>query len=247
MRVIVAAITYNNLDTIRFWLRHYERFADEIAVFDDKSTDGTREILAAHPLVNLRDWPGTSGIREDEFLKFWYRLYLSAAQHGFDWMMIADPDEFLYAPGIRDMLAREKENGTEVIQSSGFNMAGKGLPKDDGRQIWEIHPWGVRAPVYSKPVIFNPRIHIEWVRGKHTLENCNPKLSDGPKVKLLHYRYMGSEYTRLRNAKNYERLGADKGAGWSCAPEYDGVDKEHSPAWADAIIPKSFNVLEAPL
>lgn len=244
MKIIVAAITYNNADTIKFWLRHYEKFADEIAVWDDKSTDGTREILSAHALVNFREWPHISGINEDVFLKHWYDTYPSAVTHGFDWFCVVDPDEFLYAPNMREVLQREKDAGTEVVQSAGYNMVGEGLPKDDGRQIWEILQTGIGSPTYSKPVIFNPRIHIEWIRGRHRLEKCEPVMSDGPKVKLLHYRYLGGAYTRLRNAKNYDRVGEDKGAAWSCAPTYHG---EHSSTWAESVKTQGINAVTAPL
>ncbi len=232
MKIIVATLTHNNLDIIPFWLRHYALFADEIAVWDDNSTDGTKQILAAHPKVMLRDWPHASGIQEDVFLAHWYAVYPTAAEHGFDWMMLPDSDEFIYAPNVRAVLEAEKAIGTEVIQTQGFNMTGNGMPPDDGRQIWEILKTGVGSGVYSKPVVFNPAAKVQWVRGRHALENCSPKMSDGPKLKLLHYRYLGGDYTKKRNAKNYDRVGADKGAAWSCAPDYDG---EHSAKWAESI------------
>jgi hypothetical protein len=142
----------------------------------------------------------------------------------------------------------KKCNGTEVIKPDGYNMTGNGLPKDDGRQIWEIAPMGVAAPVYSKPVVFQPHIKINWIRGKHALENCKPVVNETTPLKLLHYRYMGADYTRAKNAKNYARCGllsGDKGAAWSCSPGYDGPDKEHSPQWAEFAKTKAFNVIEA--
>jgi hypothetical protein len=247
--VVVLAITWNCADTARYFLRHYETIADEIAIFDDFSTDGTREIFQAHPKVLLRDWPHPgSGINEDMFLNFLYSIYPTAAKHGFDWVIVADPDEFLYAPNPLAVLERALIDGVEVIQTAGYNMMGEGLPKDDGRQIYEINPMGVRAPVYSKPVIFRPTARVRWIRGRHALEDyVSPVLSNGPLFKLLHYRYLGANYTAAKNAKNYARCGldsGDKGAAWSCSPGYNGVDKEHSPLWAESAKKLAFNVLE---
>jgi len=251
MKILVFVLTYNCRDVLPFFLRHYETFADEISAFDDHSTDGTREMLAAHPKVKLRDWPHKTGIDEDLFLAHWQEWY-PKARGAFDWVMIVDPDEFVYAPNMRLLLETLQRNEIEVIKPTGFNMVGDGLPKDDGRQIYEINPMGVPAPVYSKPVVFRPHIKINWNRGKHALENCNPVMIKGDAMtkpfwaKLLHYRYMGADYTRAKNAKNYARCGllsGDKGAAWSCSPGYDGPDKEHSPQWAEFAKTKAVNVL----
>jgi hypothetical protein len=247
MKVLVFVITYNCADVIGYFLRHYSAFADEISAFDDFSNDGTRELLKANPKVLLRDWPHPGcGINEDLFLAHWQEWY-PKARGGFDWVMIVDPDEFLWSPDVRATLEFAYKRGYQVALTEGFNMTGDGLPKDDGRQIWEIAPWGVAAPVYSKPVVFDPNIKINWIRGKHALENCNPILSRGPLFKLLHYRYMGANYTAAKNAKNYARCGldsGDKGAAWSCSPGYNGIDKEHSPLWAEEAKKKAINVLE---
>ena len=247
MKILVFVITYNCRDTIGYWLRHYETFADEISAFDDHSTDGTRYLLQNHPKVKLRDWPHKTGIDEDLFLAHWQEWYPKARGH-FDWVIIVDPDEFIWGLNIRQTLNHALAVRTEVVRSAGFNMVGDGLPKDDGHsQIYEISPMGVRAPVYSKSVVFQPHIKINWNRGKHALENCNPIVSAHEVFKLLHYRYMGAEYTRAKNAKNYARCGllsGDKGAAWSCSESYDGEELEHSPKWAESAKAKAFNVLQ---
>jgi glycosyltransferase involved in cell wall biosynthesis len=247
MKVLVFVITYNCADVLPYFLRHYSSFADEISAFDDFSNDGTRELLKANPKVLLRDWPHPGcGINEDLFLAHWREWY-PKARGRFDWVMIVDPDEILYHPKPLISLHQIKNSAMEVIRPVGFNMTGDGLPVDDGRQIWEISPMGVHAPVYSKPVIFTPNIKIDWIRGKHDTENCSPILLEGGGWKLLHYRYMGATYTAAKNAKNYARCGldsGDKGAAWSCSPSYNGVDKEHSPLWAEEAKKKAVNVLE---
>jgi len=246
MKIIVFVITYNCADVLPFFLRHYSSFADEISAFDDYSTDDTRSLLLANPKVILRDWPYRTGIDEDAFLAHWQEWYPKASGR-FDWVMIPDSDEILYAPDIRRLLSDQQALGYDVIQTQGWNMTGDGLPKDDGRQIWQISPMGVPAPVYSKPVVFRPHIKINWNRGKHALENCNPEVTPRPMIKLLHYRYMGFEYTKAKNAKNYARCGlqsGDKAAAWTCAPNYTG---EHSAKWSEKAKQLAVNAVKAPL
>lgn len=241
MKIIVFAICYNQADILPFWLRHYTSFADEISVFDEQSNDGSREILQACPRVVLRDWPYQSGIEEDLFLQFAYEWYPRAT--GYDWVLWVDTDEFLYHPDITGVLAEGIRRRIEVIQPWGYNMMHEGLPVDDGRQIWEIARKGVHAPLYSKPVIFRPTSTIRWTRGKHGLENCAPKVWDDSGIKLLHYRYLGYDYTKRRNAINYERCGLftkDKAAAWSCVEGYKG---EGSPDWAKYAIRLAADVI----
>lgn len=245
MKIIVFSICYNQACILPFYLRHYSSFADEISVFDDHSTDGSREILAACPKVLLRDWPYDNGIDEDVFLQFAYDWNIKAFQGRFDWVIWADCDEFIYAPDVRKVLS---ETDGDVIRTKGYNMVGDGLPKDDGKsQIWQIHKNGVPSKVYSKPVVFKAWVKLAWNRGKHDLEECSGKVAPDPLLKLLHYRYMGYEYTKEINAKNYARCGlktGDKNPAWTCAPDYKG---EHSAQWAERMKKKALNVVDAPL
>lgn len=247
MKILVMAITYNCANVAPFFVRHYAQFATKIVCFDDHSTDGTREILDAHPLVSLRDWPYASGIDEDLFQKFWQEEY-PKARGEFDWVCILDPDEFLVPKSSHTMpetLEIARSHGWQVVNSVGFNLTGPHFPVDDGRQIYEVNPQGVYAPVYSKPVIFDPMADINWSRGRHMLENCHVA-SSPPMVRLLHARYFGKDYTALKNAQNLDRC-VDKGVAWTCLPSYNAPHLEHSPLWSEYAATKAFNVMEQPI
>jgi len=244
MKILVCVITYNCAGIMPWFLRHYESFADTIWAWDDKSDDGTAELLKAHPKVFLKDWAFESGINEDVFLKFTYDTYPEAAGY-FDWVIWVDPDEFIYAPNVRSVL-----NGVphecELVLTNGFNMIGDGLPKDNGQQIWKLLTQGVHSQVYSKPVVFRPECKIRWVRGKHSTEGVTLRHTAKPLLKLLHYRYLGGQYTAAGNAKNYARCGltnGDKGAAWTCHPDFKGP---HSAEWAEAMKHHAYDVINTP-
>lgn len=239
MTIWVFTICYNAADVMPFFLRHYLSFADKIHVWDDHSDDGTKEMLVGNPKVIVYPWDYESGIQEDNFLEVAYDNY-PCARGIADWVMWVDTDEFIYHADLLEVLKLAEEKGYEVIQPDGFNMMHEGMPKDDGRQIWEICKIGVRAPVYSKPIIFQPHIRIRWNRGKHALDGCKCKVWETSGVKLLHYRYLGYEYTKARNAKNFDRCMGDKGNGWTCHPDWHG---EHSPDWALQMMGEATEVL----
>lgn len=244
MKILVLSMSHNCAEIAPFFLRHYSTFADKIVIWDDFSNDGTRDILGAHPSVSMRDWPKKSGINEDVFLQHWYEEY-PKARGEFDWVMIPDMDEFLIPANNGSMVdLLNSSYQWDVINAEGYNLVGKSFPKDDGRQIYAINPMGIRADPYRKPVVFRPTVKIRWARGRQNLESCDGCRS--PRIlKLLHARFFGSDYTRSKNAHNYERCGdPDKGSAWSCKPDYDAPEKEHSPMWADAVVSHGFNVLK---
>lgn len=248
MRIIVFSVCYNQAEILPFWLRHYSAFADEISVFDERSNDGSRELLQANPKVIMREWPFNSGIDETMFLDVAYEWY-PRSHPAFDWVIWADTDEFVYHPDIRSSLAKADESGFNVIETEGFNMVNDGLPKDDGRQIWEICKRGVWAPVYSKPIVFKPNVTIRWTRGKHHIEHAESPGTKSwlfSKIKLLHYRYLGYDYTLKVNQRNYDRCGlytGDKGAAWSCSPDHRGKYLEGSPEWAQRMVECATDVI----
>jgi len=244
MKIRIVSVCYNEREMLPFYLRHYASFADEIHLYDDNSDDGTRAIAACCPIVRLLKWPFTSGLIDDCMMALWQLTMADARKDGVDWIIMPDIDEILYSRcGIRQTCLYADEKGYQVIASEGWNMTGDGLPKDDGKsQIYELLQTGVRAPVYSKSIIVNPKVKVQWNRGRHALENCNPRVSPKPMVKLLHYRYLGLEYTKRRNARNYARVGVDKGCAWSNAPDYHG---EHSAEWAEGAKALSLNAITA--
>lgn len=219
-----------------YFARHYSAFAERIIIFDDRSTDGTREVLKNFPLVQVRDIP-FEGLQEDELLKFAHET-IREARGKADYVAWVDADEFLYAPDILSTLRWNKSQGHQAVRTLGFNMMGGPLPEDDGQQLTAIYRTGVRAPVYSKTAIVDPSAGAIWTRGKHFLENeksvrMSPWFDEyRPNehwIKLLHYRYLTPEYCRSRNARQLDRS-VDKNAAWSCKPEHKG---EHSPEWVE--------------
>ena len=252
MKILCILILHNAEQILPFTFRHYDQFVDEYWVFDDRSTDGTQAILKANPKVKQRPFTGMEGLYEEQNLGLIYQTYPEAVGK-FDWVFVVDPDEFILPAKPYEqmwhLLTDMKFFGYELVSSQGFNLVGEKFPEDDGRsQIYELNPAGVLAPIYSKPVVFQPHVKIEWMRGKHQLENCHPIVSPKPMLKLLHARYFGKEHTRERNAKSYERCGflnGDKGPAWSCSPGYDGQHLEGSPQWAEWARTQAFNVLEA--
>lgn len=247
MKVWCYAHVRNEAALAPWFLRHYSAFCERIIIYDDQSTDGTREIVDAHPKCELRDMPFT-GLDENALIDLAHEVIKEATGKA-DYVMWPDVDEFLYHPQILECLSRFHVSGYSVVRALGFNMMGAPLPADDGvSQLVDLYHTGVRAPVYSKPIIVMPDSGIQWSCGKHSMAN-EADLRPMPdyrhyeeeywRVRLLHYRYLTPQYCRERNARQFDRSPV-KTTAWSNSPTHTG---EHSPQWVEATMRKVHDVV----
>jgi len=223
MSVWVYAICRDEIRMVGYFLRHYCTFADKIIIYDGGSTDGTRQEIAGCPKAELRNWPGSEGICDDEFLAFAHEQWKEARGKS-EWVVWVDLDEFLYAPNMLELLSRYLAEGVEVPQVKGYTMFSREFPTTTG-QIYEQVRAGVPDDVWDKAAIF--RAHMFWTMGRHGVDytRFNPRMSALPEIKLLHYRGLGMDYVRWRHQRNWERVPErcrQMNLGTNTSPGYQG-------------------------
>lgn len=243
MKIHVYSFCWNENPMVKFFLRHYEKFADKIIVYDQDSTDGTLDILKAHPLVELRkqDW---SGLDDERFIDLVNSAWIGDSC---DWIMWPDIDEILYHPNVFWALATATE---DVIRSKGYALISKsGFDGDDGRQIYEQVTTGYPQPNYDKCICWRSGIKLSHSIGRHTYSDSprtNGVIGEDAKLKLFHCHYIGGvAFTRAKNQRTYERC-VKKSYGWNHSPAMQ-LDSTQvgTVAWVDDLINnnKLFDVL----
>jgi hypothetical protein len=95
MRIAMTLLVRDEADVVDTWLRyHLARGVDVVIATDHRSIDGTFEILGEHArdgrVVVLREEAGT--VRQSEWMTRMSRL--AAVEHGADWVLPSDADEF---------------------------------------------------------------------------------------------------------------------------------------------------------
>lgn len=88
MRLLVAIPVFNERKYVDQVLNKVRRFASDILVVDDGSTDGTAELLAARADIQLRRHATNSGYGSSLIDAFNF-----ADSHGYDWVITMDCDE----------------------------------------------------------------------------------------------------------------------------------------------------------
>ena len=191
-KVTVLTWLKNEEHIIPFFLRHYA-FADEIIVWDNGSTDSSREILERHPKVTVHNWDTGGELRDDQLIEmknFEYR------KTGPGWKIIVDIDEFIWHPDILNLFDLSDQKGITLLQTEGFDMVSRNVPTDDGHTLLtDIIQEGRPNPMYSKCCVLREDCLLELNCGGHSPKSVAGRVvvSDNKYLKLLHYRYLSLE------------------------------------------------------
>jgi glycosyltransferase involved in cell wall biosynthesis len=187
MRIRVVVPVYNEEVLLPGFLRHYGEFADSIVVWDNGSTDATREIAAAHPLVDLRSFQTDS---YDELSVLGVLAKTKKESEGdFDWCIFPDCDEIMTARdggAVRPIL---EESSADVLVPEGYElMQEKGEAPFAPEKPWvPQRGFGHRSDLYCKPIIMRPAAPVTFWAGKHKLAVGYVETRKEPRLVLLHF------------------------------------------------------------
>lgn len=216
MRIDLYTTCWNEERMIPFFLRHYEPIVDRIIVFDDKSSDRSRELLTASSKVEVRDWNrGDSYIlaQMQELNQCW-----KESRERADWIFICDIDEHLYHhKNLRDYLLRCREAGATILNPVGVDMVSENFPETDTLLCQTLRN-GARSFLLDKLAVFNPDAieEIHYRAGRHAARPEGWVVFPAKReVKLLHYKYLGFDYLKSRTeALQTRQTDFDRARGW---------------------------------
>jgi glycosyltransferase involved in cell wall biosynthesis len=212
MTIEAYVLAFNEEATIALTIKHYQQFCDRIIIFDNFSTDSTREIAESLG-CEIRPF-GIAGVLDDkEYLKVKNNCWKGSNA---DWVIVCDADEILWHKDLR-MLLFDEPNGT-IFRTEGWNVFSNDMPANNWLEITT----GLPDRKYSKQIIFDPKAikEIGYVYGCH--EN-NPKgevIYSQETLTLFHYKHVGgANRVADRHALYAERL-SDWNKRYRCGFQY---------------------------
>lgn len=205
MKIHLHTILWNEEQLIPFFLHFYEPICDKIFVYDNGSTDNSLQKLKKYPKVEVQDWqPNCESIclKASEFKSQFCKLSSDA-----DWVLIVDPDEFLYLKNLREYLCA-LDDSIKAIKTTAYCMIHDEFPLYNGKCLTELAQKGVRDYFFDKVALLRPNVgDFQYSPGCHQIAFKNPTLLDETSnIKLLHYRLLGKEHTHKRYQELAKKL-----------------------------------------
>ncbi len=227
MKIEAYIIAWNESETIRFTIKHYKEFCDKVIIFDNYSTDNTREI-AEEMGAEVRLF-GEKGQLSDKW-------YLKVKNHFWkgsdaDWVIICDADEILYHPYLLFNLKSAAGRGETIFNTYGWNVFSHTVPRESFLELTT----GFHDKNYSKTVIFNPKEikEINYGYGCHQSQpRGNVKWSTVTPA-LFHYRNIGGVEALVERHKMYRKRLSPLNKELSLGVHYNYPDERRRIEWEE--------------
>lgn len=208
---------WNEMRMLPFFFRHYCSFVDRIFFYDDGSTDGTLDLLATMPNVEVRALPMPYPESFSLSVQEWRNQCWKESRGRANWVIVTEVDEHLHHPTIAGYLKACWTQGATYMPALGYDMVVETFPHADEHLV-RTRTIGAPKHPYSKLRIFDP-LAIEETNfgiGGHTAAPSGHRvlpLTD--EILLLNYKHLGVDYVLPRHAQLAERLRPlDMAKGW---------------------------------
>lgn len=216
-------IAFNEAETIHLTIKHYQAFCQKIVLWDNHSTDNTREIAKAmHCIVKTFGVPGQLSDRAYMELKneCWKPIHPGHDKR--DWVIVVDADELLDY--------REVKNCT-IVKTQGWNVFSHDVPRESFLEITNGH----YEENYSKTVIFDPKAitDINFRIGCH-VSNPRGQVQWSDEILILfHYRNIGGPQRLIERHKLYRPRMSEENLQRNWGHHYLVSDEERIKEWEE--------------
>jgi len=211
VKVDVYVLCYNEEMLVPFMLDYWAKFATNVYVLDNNSTDNSVQMLSQENRFNVEiiSYESNNELNDSIYLELknnaWKRSIGKC-----DFVVVCDFDEALFSVSITEELQYMLANEQTICFPTIFDMYSEKFPVyEENKLLHEIITTGVKYVSFGKRIIFNPNkiSEINYTPGAHS---CNPvgyvKYYDGEKIFLFHYKHLSIEYVLERYKMYRERL-----------------------------------------
>lgn len=223
MNVEAHIIAWNEAETIAFTIKHYQQFCNRIVIYDNFSTDQTRDIALSMG-CDIRLFGIQGELNDKEYLKVKNNCWKSSEA---DWVIVVDADEILEQPPLTD---------ATIFKTRGWNVFSNHVPREN----WSEIDTGIPDDNYSKQVIFRPD-RIKEINYEYGCHKCKPegdvRYSDKV-LTLFHYKHIGGAERLVKRHRIYAERLSELNKKWKLGYQYQ-EPKEQTIKYFEECLKKS--------
>lgn len=219
-------IAWNESEIIAHTILYYQQFCKKIILFDNYSTDNTREI-ATHFGAEVRLF-GIPGVLDDkEYLKIKNEAWKASKA---DWVIIIDADEIIWHPNLFHVLDKTSYS---IFKTQGWDVIRKDMPMHYLIESTTGYP----NDDYSKSVIFNPQTikEIDYIYGCHVARPKGEIKYSPDLLMLFHYANIGGPERLCRRHAAYRARLSENNKRWGLGIHYTYTDEQRIAEWHEKL------------
>lgn len=220
-------IAWNEAETIHLTIKHYQSFCARIVLWDNHSTDNTREIAKSMGCV-VKTFGKEGELSDRAYMELKNECWKKShpGQDMRDYVIVVDADEILHVDKYQFGI---NKNVVTLFKPIGWNVFSHEMPKNDWLEITS----GYQENNYSKTIMFDPKQikEINYHIGAHM---CSPK---GNQVwltsfgYLLHYRNVGGPQRLIDRHNLYRTRMSEENLHRNWGHHYLQSDEERVKEW----------------
>lgn len=231
--ITVVSRWYNEEILAPFFLEHYS-YADEIIILlDEKTTDGSRKIIERYPNTRIIDFACTGEYNVQEasnaIMKVVYELST-------DWIICADPDEFVFPKGFVDVREVLAEVDGNVVYADMWQVYRNKIEADLDPTVKAIHMRRFGEPsrepsvvkrMDKKPIIVRSGLNLKWCVGLHAFEPDEKLKVSSTVFDGAHWKMADVELAIARRLRGRREHVSETNvqAGWAC-DDFDITERD---------------------
>ena len=252
-KIALITLCYNESKIMPFVIDYWKKFVTHAYVFDNGSTDNSREILSKYDWITVIDYSHLTGNKLDDIMNmniknnFWKTI-----KDNYDWIVVCDFDECLYCDmwdNIINVLNMYKIN---CVIPTYYNMITEKFPEYvDDKLFHESNKYYVNVNDkdqrrwFNKMLIFNCKnvYELNLAPGSHScdpiilsnnsIRGTNPiKINE---IKCYHLDNVGLDYIIAKRNHNKNERMTEKQIKHRFAVHYmlenDEITKEFNEKW----------------
>lgn len=234
MNIDLHILTWNESDIIRLVLRHYKKFCRTMYVYDNHSTDNTREIaIEEGATVKLF---GSAFFDDENNRQLKNNCWKGSDA---DFVIVCDCDEILcqYRPSKCNLNVDQPfDLNTEftIYPTTGWQVMSDSMPKYSLLELTE----GYVFHNYSKTIIFSPKkiTEINYGPGAHESDAKGSVVWANEPLYVLHYKHIGGVQRTIDRYKILQKRLSKKNRQMGWGIHYNRTPASLRQEWSERML-----------